>query len=602
MAGYLHTRTVHAPVASIPEHRPALARHEDRLGPMSLVAACLIAYLAVAAIFLHQGGFWSPDSAVRLVQVENVVRQGIHSTALPYPAAAIDPQGRYFPFGPWFHFVRNGHYYVSYAPYFPAIVASLYRVLGKPGLIVLPLMAGLGTIWVTYRVLRRDASEWAVAGALALGLATPLFVYSTVFWDHAPVVFLSSAALGLLVGACSEEAEHRDRDLALSGVLLGCGLWLRNEVYVLVPAVTLAWLCVGPNRWRGILAIGAGLAAPTAVLWAINRHLSGSWLGWKAQGLATGRAGSLIETATGHGLRPWLADKASNAYYQLISPDYYAFNHEAVLFGVGLAAVFAIAAALLRRGAARQRERAILAGGLLVGATALLVLLRRTDISGLLPGAPFLVLVFLPGPLARWERFLWVVVCSFTAGIILTGTHGGLQWGPRYLLPVLPPLVWLVAAAMTRAQRAGSSAWSSLRWAAAWVFAVSLLIQVSGVDQVSQMMAANERVNEALHNAPGDIVVTPLEWMTLGAGPVYFQKTILLVQSPEDFRALVADLSTHHAARWTYVPLSGPLFSPRAVETWVAHRAYRYRVVDDRTTGGLRLVTFAGVPAATRGH
>ncbi|HLJ61982.1 MAG TPA: hypothetical protein VKZ50_19825 [bacterium] len=559
-----------------------------------VLLVCAAAYVTVGLTFSSSRGFWSPDSAVRFVQVESLLRHGADGVAVTYPAASLDPAGTYFPFGPWFHFVRHGRYYVSYPPYFPALVAPLYRSLGNAGLVLLPFLAGLGTVWVTHGVLARTAPVLAGWGALALGLATPLAIYSAVFWDHAPVVFLSAAALALAVRACDSESARRTLDLELAGALLGLALWLRNEIYVLIPAVLAAWVCVAArDRVRGAIAMIAGLVVPVGVLWALNRALSGSLLGWKGEGLAASRVHGVVATATGHEAAAWITDKLGNAYFQLISIDYYSFNPHAVGVGALLATGLLVAGLLLRAGAARGGERALAAGGVLGVTVGLLLFAGRTDVSGLLPAAPFFLLALLPGPLARWERFLWLVVGLFTGGIIVTGTHGGLQWGPRYLLPILPPLVWLSAAAVARARATAPALWPSLRLAAGGLVAVSLLIQASGVDQVAEMMATNARTNAALRAALADVVVTPLEWVTLGSGPVYFEKSLMFVAQPNDFHALVTRLATAHVARWTYIPLSGPFFSPQAVEQW-GSPSYRFHVADDRTEAGLRLVTFAG--------
>jgi hypothetical protein len=572
----------------------ARAEYNAARGLWACLTVCAVVYFGVAAIFLSTHGFWSPDSAVRLVQVESLARYGLHGVAISYPAATIDPQGRYFPFGPWFHFVRDGRFYVSYPPYFPTLVAPLYRALGNAGLVLLPSLAGLGTVWVTYRVLRRHAPELAMAGTLAVGLATPLVIYSTVFWDHTPVVLLSSAALGLVARACATGRGYRSSDLLFAGVLLSLGLWIRNEMYVLIPAVLASWMCCGPQgRLRGALTLVAGLVVPVGALWVLNHYLTGSLLGWKAEGLAASRATGVMETVTGHASGTWLLDRFGNVYYQLISPDYYAFNLPAVIGGVLLAAGFGSAALLLRIGVSRRQEWPILVAGLLSAAIGVFIILRRTDVSGLLPATPCLLLAFLPGPITRWERFLWAVVFLFTVGIIVTGTHGGLQWGPRYLLPIVPPLVWLAAAAVERAQKTAPAIWTSLRFTAVALVSVSLLIQTSGVDQVSQVTATNARVNQALRAAPAEIVVTPLEWVMLGAGSIYFDKSLMYVAQPGDFRVLVERLSAERVTRWTYIPLSGVFFSPKVVATWTG-RSYRFEVSDDRVSGGLRFITFAG--------
>jgi hypothetical protein len=213
----------------------------------------------------------------------------------------------------------------------------------------------------------------------------------------------------------------------------------------------------------------------------------------------------------------------------------------------------------------------------------------------LLPAAPLVVLAFLPGTGSAWERFLWAVCALFTAAVIVTGTHGGLQWGPRYLLPILPALIWLAASAVGRA---APQVGPVLRAGALALLGTSLLIQVSGVDQVLQATRRDARLNEWLREVPSQVVVTPLEWLTLGAGPVYFEKQLMLVHSPEEFKTLVAELSARRLARWGYIPFQGAAFTPQAVKKWTERSPWRFRPVDDRTHEGLRFVTFAGYPAS----
>ena len=92
------------------------------------------------------------------------------------------------------------------------------------------------------------------------------------------------------------------------------------------------------------------------------------------------------------------------------------------------------------------------------------------------------------------------------------------------------------------------------------------------------------------------IIITPLEWLTLGAGGVYFEKDLMLVETPEALRALVQHLSQQHVTRWAYVPFSGLTFSPAAVAGWTDGQGWRFRPVEDRIYEGLRIVTYAGSP------
>jgi len=591
-------RPAQAVLGPLPE--AAQASHAGRSGrALGLVLlTCLTAQVVVASLLLRPGAFWSPDSAVRFVQVESLLQSHYRDVAVPYPAASLDPDGRYFPFGPWFHFKRGDRFHISYLPYFSMVSAPLYRLFGFPGLLLIPAAAGVGVVWVTYHALRLRAPGLAWAGALATGLGTPLLLYGAVFWDHTTAVVLSTGALALLCAEVDRLSSISPARMAAAGALLGAGLWVRSEMYLLALAAVCGWLCAASsrNRVRGLLPLAYGLAVPAACLWAVNTRLFGSPLGWKGQDLVVTRIHDATQAVSGHPPGSWIVERLGNAYYQLASPDFYAFNGHAVGVGLALALGLVLAGLLLRIGVAWRSSTAVALGGLVGLGTSLLILSGRTVISGLLLATPLVVLAFLPGSSSRWDRFLWVVCALFAAAVIVTGTHGGLQWGPRYLLPILPALIWLAASAVGRV--AAPQVWPVLRVSAMVLLGTSLLIQASGVDQVLQAMQRDARINEWLREVPSEVVVTPLEWLTLGAGPVYFEKQLMLVHSPEEFKTLVAQLSARRVARWAYIPFQGAAFAPQGVKKWTEGSPWRFRPVDDRTHEGLRFVTFAGSPSS----
>ena len=370
--------------ALLPEAGPARAavRAGRTLGLVLL--ACLAAQVLAAIPLLRSGGFWSPDSAVRFVQMEGLARAHFREVSISYPASSLDPDGRFFPFGPWFHFVRGGKQYLSYPPYFPAMTAPLFHFLGRPGLIVLPMAAGLGAALVVYRVLERREPGLAPAATLAFALATPLVVYSAVFWDHTLIVALSAGGLALAAGALDAGEGWRASTLVLAGALLGCGLWLRNEMYVLILALGVAWLwTAGRGRVRGLIALLVGLAGPAGLVWTLNYHLVGTPLGWRGQDLVAGRVGKAVEAATGRAPGAWVGDKLGNLYYQLISPDYYAFNPQAVAIGILLVAGLLLAGLLLRVGVARRSSGLVAVGGLVGVIAGSIIVSTRTVVSGL---------------------------------------------------------------------------------------------------------------------------------------------------------------------------------------------------------------------------
>ncbi|MDW8153544.1 MAG: hypothetical protein RMM09_04840 [Armatimonadota bacterium] len=549
-----------------------------------VLGVCGLSYALAGWVLLRHGAFWSPDQAVRFVQVEALARSGqLH---VPYPAGGLDPEGRFFPAGSWFHFERGGKHYLSYLPYFPALTAPLYAALGWPGLLLLPGISGLASVALTFRFLEERAPGVAVLGALGLGIASPLLLYAASFWDHACTTALAAAALFLAVWGVERSSA---RAVGGAGFVLGLGFWLRNEMYVLAVAALAGWLLFGAPRLRGAVALGAGVASSGLPLWTLNAWLFGHPLGYKGASLAASRTESLATAGW-----DWLVQRLVVAYYQLVNTDFYGLTWHHLWTSLGVTGAFLGTALLLRWGTKRRSERLLLLGGLLAAATVLFVVSGRTALSGLLPVFPALSLALLPGRGKRWEGFLWVTCLVFTAGVVATGTRGGVQWGPRYLLPLLPALTWLAFASVDRCRTSFPEVWPVLRGLAALFVVGGVLVQASGLDQLEQWTARNRAGMEGLRRVPTEVVVTSFEWIALLAGPVYFEKKLMLVQSPEDLRALVGRFAALQIRRWTYLPASGARFTPRGVLGWSRQEGWPYRVAEDRMDpeSGLRLVTF----------
>jgi len=553
----------------------------------AVLVACALAYAVAGSVLLRHRAFWSPDQAVRFVQVEVLARS--KEVPVPYPAADLDPEGRFFPAGSWFHFARAGKHYLSYLPYFSALTAPLYATFGWPGLLFLPGFAGLASVWVTLRFLGDRASGGAALGGLGLGLGSPLLLYAASFWDHALAVAVAAGGCFLAVHALERASL---RMLGLAGFVLGLGFWIRNEMYVLAVGVLMGWLFGGTPRAHGAVALGGGVLAAGLPLWGANTALFGHPLGYKGASLAVSRAEALA-TAAGGG-REWIGQRLLVAYYQLVNTDFYGLTWHHLWTSLGVTGALAGATLVLRIGVRRRSERIVALGGILAVASVLFVVVGRSAVSGLLPAFPALLLAFLPGRRERWEKFLWAVCLVFAVGVVATGTRGGVQWGPRYLLPILPALSWLAFAAVDRCRAHFPEVWPALRGVAAALVGAGVLIQASGVDQLEQWTARNRAGMEGLRRAPTEVVVTSSEWIALLAGPVYFEKKLMLVGSLEELEALVRNFARRRVPRWTYVPASGARFTPVYVLRWSRTAGWPYQVAEDRMDpeSGLRLVTF----------
>jgi hypothetical protein len=571
-----------------------------------VIVACLAAFLVAAILFNCEGGFWSPDSALRYLQVESLVRSGFRDVAVPYPAAEIDPAGRFFPASPWFHLQRDGRNYLSYLPYFPAASAVPYRLFGHYGLLVLPLLGGLLAVWITFSALRGLAPDIAVWGAATVGLATPLLVYSGLFWDHSLAVALSTGAFALTTGALARGERSSPRALLAAGALLGLGFWLRNEMYLLAVAVGLAWLatCAPRQRW-GLLPLAAGAAVAALPVWVLNLRLFGSPMGWKGQGLVAGRSSEVAQAVTGSGTSAWIAERLGNVYHQFLALDFttvYAdvpgIPPQAVTAGLLVGGLLVLAAWLLRAGVQRGSHRMLGAGALAAAASVLFAVSGRTPLAGLLPAVPVVVLVGLPTRWDRWQRFVAVACGLYAAAVIVTGGHAGLQWGPRYLLPIVPVLVWLAVAAVRGSGERAWNLWPTLRVCAGIVAALGVIVQASGVDHVATVTTNNVRAQAVLRSAPSEVVASAIGYLLMSAGQVYFEKRLMLVDDIEELEALVRLLADHRVPEWTYLPRSGPDFNVAIVTEWTEGGSWHFLPVRDRMPyTNLRLVTYRGSPS-----
>jgi hypothetical protein len=312
-----------------------------------------------------------------------------------------------------------------------------------------------------------------------------------------------------------------------------------------------------------------------------------------------------VEAVAGGGAAAWIADRLANTYHHLLALDFATtwadvpgVPQQAATVGALVAGLLLGAGWLLRAGVGRRWDRAIAGAALLAAGAVMLALSGRTMLAGLLPALPLVVLIFLPGRWTRWERFVAVGVMLYTAAVLATGSHAGLQWGPRYLLPVVPPLVWLAAASVLRTKAQAPEVWPVVRVTAGALAGLSLIVQIAGVDYVTTWITNNVRAREVLRSAPSPVVASAMGHLIMGAGPVYFEKQLMLVGTIEDLEALVRSLAQQRVPEWTYIPRSGPDFDARPVTAWTDGGPWRYLPVRDRSPYPvLRLVTFRGFPS-----
>src|SRR6185436_4287470 len=124
-----------------------------------------------------------------------------------------------------------------------ALSAIFRRLLGYRGLYVIPLAA----TWLLWWRFKRACADQAIAPGLAAGLlafASPITLYSALFWDHTFALVLAFEGTRLLLLRRGGAAPGPGA-AAAAGALVGVSGWFREELFFwggLLAAVTI----VGP--------------------------------------------------------------------------------------------------------------------------------------------------------------------------------------------------------------------------------------------------------------------------------------------------------------------------------------------------------------------
>lgn len=468
---------------------------DDRAGPARgsgwvAVAAASVAAFAYSLCLVAQarpGVFYSGDGGLKfLMTLGYASGQASPELRLAAPAWVRDLwAGGLFPFEWPFVHAMDGKTFVQYPPWFPLASVPGYLALGQRGLYAVPLI-GLWSTWAGTIVACRGLGvgpRWTAAAVLALAFSTPLSLYGAMFWEHTAGVALALGGFVLVFAGRGSPGAARG---VLAGASLALAAWFRPELAVLAAAaVVAAWTAVHSRLGRA-----ARLAATAAVLAVLGA--------WAAINVALyGRPAGL------HGLN--------------------------VLAGFSVGGHLAGAAALL----SPLLQLLLLHFPLVVPVVLVSALMASRRPPGLDPrvpiwlwsGAAFCLLVplVLPGPQ-------------------LSG-YGGKQWGPRYLLAVMPVLLAAGAASFQAAWRTfgrrGRAAVGILAGAAfgyglhANAYAGSLELRA---DYAGRVLPALETVRAS----PADVVAVSNQYVSQELASTMQRKSFVLARNGAELDAVGA--------------------------------------------------------------
>lgn len=501
---------------------------------MLVVAIVYVLTLAV----LPRGGFWITDSDNKFIQMQAIIQQGPGDASIPWPGMAIDPAFDFNPLPEPFSAVEDGRLYAVFSPVF-ALVSSLpYRLFGETGLYLLPLSGGLLAV-LGCGMLARLLGLGGIgtfAATLLAGLATPLWFYSVVFWEHTTAVALSVWAVVFLLRFT--DTGHL-RDLSLMALTAAFGVYFRDDLYLFCAVLVVILLyAVSDHRVRNAFTAAGIMGAMLIPLWLYQ---------WWAIGHPFGfHLGTHLFSASG--ILAHVAARPQVIYNMVLAA------HPSVMISVVV--TLPCAALLFVPESVRMRHRSLLTGavpmlGMVLAAvvfaghiateSSILWLLQT---NSLLSAAPVLVLAIMPRLTVdennhRSPRFLvWLVVAGYLAMYLLAAPElgsTGIHWGNRFLLLLYPLLLVLALSAVWPKEKIRIK---GLYWGAILLVVLSIGAQVYSVRLLAVKKDFSRRLSEAVADRPEQIVVSTVWWAPQALSREFYTRQVFYASSQDRLQEL----------------------------------------------------------------
>lgn len=501
----------------------------------------LAAVLTLAALSLKSPGIWITDNGNKLILLENLSEYG--DIAVPNPAGMLDLGDQFFP-DAVFHFQKlEGKYYSVYPEYFSVLNIPLFEFFGFRLWFLLPLAGTILTLYCTSRLAPLRGAA-ATNFALILLVSTPLLFYTLVFWEMTLAVAAAMIALYLLV---------KRRKYFLAGLILGLGLYLREEMYFLAFAIGVALLVAGQDKWRSASRFSIGFLLAAVSIWLRQLFVYGHILGLHGALYYTHNAG---DEAVEPIARLWRIAEGYYVYLFRFDGNFY-WHHS-----IFLLLIIPLAVLLLVKVKRRLPILCTALGAYLILTVALLLNPDKMLASGLTVG----LVSSLPSAVLFWGywpellrdrrrsvRLLTVLALVYMAVLppFLTLTDIGVIWGARHFLFIMPLLLLLSARYAARAR-------SRRVWTLFYLgIGLGVLIQGAGLIALKKANDTAADMTAFLRQNSDNVIVSDLFFLPEMTPELFNQKCWLFIQNPDQLDDLIRLLKTNRIEEFSLVTSNG---------------------------------------------
>ena len=494
------------------------AAESVRRHPAAAAMLTALALLLPAQAFLPAAPVWITDNGNKYIIMRNFAQFGELSIRHGVPGN--------FPAG-GFHFRKTPTGFRSFYPeLFPIVTSLPYRLFGDPGVTLIPVLAGVLLAGVA-------AKRFGFACAMLTLFATPCAFYSLLLWEMIPAVLAAFIAL----------LRMRDEKFFTGALLLGLGLFLREEMYFLGASAGLVLLF--RRQWRDLGRLCAGFALGMAPVWLIQYFMTGHVLGF-------------------HGATYYLNNRQGFDFLEEIRGVFWNYFQHLFRFETlpyfALFGLLAVTAGFFRTPRLRRMKLPFLAAGALfflagaykfAGSSALCrtAALCAGFITTLPLGWSFWVCrKQICGSVSKRTRFLAeaAIVYTFLVPPLLTRHDVGLFWGPRHFLFVMPFLVFF-SLRSARFMERGKALLAGLA-------AVSVIWQLCGFAALSRVAEESESFTQAAIRADlAEVTASDLFFLPEQTPKLFFKTRFCELVTPEQVTNLCTEMRKRNLNRFTFI-------------------------------------------------
>ena len=477
-----------------------------RLQKYSAAVFTAVAGLVLLYVFLPPAAVWITDNGNKYIIARNFTETG--SVAIEHPCKELFPCGG-------FHFVRmaDGSIRSFHSEVFPVLTSFIRRLAGDTAMALPALAATVILLILMGRYCRRSHPGWGLV------LASPFLFYSLLLWEMTPsALFAFAAFYGLW-----------RKKFLVTGIMLGIGIYFREELYMLALAVGITLLIC--REYRGLFKCIAASAVTVLPLWVINWFSSGHILGIHGANYALNARDTEAFSLIGE-----LKGVVFNFYQHIIRFETLSKGVSDILAATGCGAlivagcskkfrdwkvlkltafgIYAVCCAVLVWGLYRS-ESPLYSAGMTMGLVISLPLAAGFFLNfRALCSSPAY-----PVALAAKISLIYIIIVP----PLLTRFDIGLTWGARHFMILMPVLTILSIHALHR-MRLGRRMFLTVLTISVLLGGAMQLWAVRQLVKSAEMTAGFETVISEL---PQKVVVTDLFYLPEETPRLFFNKTVL---------------------------------------------------------------------------